>query len=1071
MANFTNTGPGGFEIDGQQLLFDLGMPEPASANSPYGTREKGIDVSEGFVDSNGKPKDLTVVVRTKLGQYLSDLTKGNAGQSANRYPIGRQTTATSITDTHGLPALQSPAKDLVNNDSAFAPDQLTLSSLSDAFAAITTHVKKGKAARPAVDGNDLLPGLPGNSTLTAQPNTLAGAAASGAVPIAGHSDTTRFVKPYQDTVMTRNRFTSAASSAAFLAGDVGSPGSSFNPSLTNQGVLGSYDKNAPTIDMGRLAAVGPLLTMRAGIEQGSNSPGANPNGGALQAGALLPGLGQLGVQRIDQNLLLAKDILDHLTTDELDSSNVISPGSLSWGALNNTDDPFSGVDALGMLALSTALVAGVEVVIDALGILLGIITPSLKKPAKDAQGRYSLGEYYPGTKQANKSSAPGIGGALSALTSLNFGALLGLQPTNFPFNQALTTGLNAFFQVQGGGGIGLNQLVGAVTSSTDSPGFNVVVCRAIVRSSVTIIETLKKIGGNPMNVINSVLSLIDTIRSSKLISACNVFAMLGDAQLSIPASYVDGDATGGQKLSALDNLNNELSNAVQKSRLQGTLKLAWASNRAPANILLPSAILAADAELKNMGQFDPTAGLQQDSLSKLQSTVTLSTAGGRIDTDAAREFEATLDAEYMPFYFHDVRTNEMVAFHAFLAALSDDYAAAYEKTEGFGRVEAVKIYKGTERRINMAFYVAATSVNDFDEMWVKINKLVTMVYPQFTKGMQLQDASGKYTFTQPFSQLMGASPMIRIRLGNLLHSNYSRFGLARLFGMGNPEMMIDGKTFPDGDAFDQSIIDNLATATQNALRSPNGETYYVAPGSYSLFTQASIGPSLPSPPIPGLGSTSGPQGAPTFSPQVSSIPNLFVVKAVSTPASSLEISPAPQNMLVCEVQINDDPQWKATFKNAIPAIENVFDNDDLPLNKVVGMKYLIPVNALTPTNDTKQALLQKTFTSNGGSDFATAMQAFLNPDGPSGNAIAKSFKESGGKGLAGFIETMNFDWFDKVTWETDINRQAPKICKVTIGFSPIHDITPGLDHMGFNRAPIYPVGLFAPRNDAPPGGV
>jgi hypothetical protein len=31
-------------------------------------------------------------------------------------------------------------------------------------------------------------------------------------------------------------------------------------------------------------------------------------------------------------------------------------------------------------------------------------------------------------------------------------------------------------------------------------------------------------------------------------------------------------------------------------------------------------------------------------------------------------------------------------------------------------------------------------------------------------------------------------------------------------------------------------------------------------------------------------------------------------------------------------------------------------------------------------------------------------------------------------------------------------------CKVTFGFDPIHDISPGLDASGFNRAPIYNVG-------------
>ena len=83
----------------------------------------------------------------------------------------------------------------------------------------------------------------------------------------------------------------------------------------------------------------------------------------------------------------------------------------------------------------------------------------------------------------------------------------------------------------------------------------------------------------------------------------------------------------------------------------------------------------------------------------------------------------------------------------------------------------------------------------------------------------------------------------------------------------------------------------------------------------------------------------------------------------------------------------------------------------------------------------------------------------------SGNVIAKSFRSSGGKGLAGFIESMSFDWYDRVTWTTDegAGRKAPKMCKVTISFSPIHDITPGLDHEGFNRAPIYPVGPMSPQ--------
>ena len=36
--------------------------------------------------------------------------------------------------------------------------------------------------------------------------------------------------------------------------------------------------------------------------------------------------------------------------------------------------------------------------------------------------------------------------------------------------------------------------------------------------------------------------------------------------------------------------------------------------------------------------------------------------------------------------------------------------------------------------------------------------------------------------------------------------------------------------------------------------------------------------------------------------------------------------------------------------------------------------------------------------------------------------------------------------------------RAPRSCKIQMSFDPIHDIAPGLDSDGFNRAPIYPVG-------------
>lgn len=79
---------------------------------------------------------------------------------------------------------------------------------------------------------------------------------------------------------------------------------------------------------------------------------------------------------------------------------------------------------------------------------------------------------------------------------------------------------------------------------------------------------------------------------------------------------------------------------------------------------------------------------------------------------------------------------------------------------------------------------------------------------------------------------------------------------------------------------------------------------------------------------------------------------------------------------------------------------------------------------------------------------------------PNKNSIVRSFRSAGGMGLAGFIESMNFEWLDNQNILWDIDKGAPMLCKVTLQFSPIHDISPGLDSQGYNRAPVYPVGHF-----------
>src|SRR6516164_2891059 len=87
-----DTGDNGFPIDGQKQTFDLGVPDTSAQTNGqpgYGTYKPGVDVSKGFLNDDGTPKDLSKPTKTTLAQYLSKVTQAKEGSSkvTNRYPV------------------------------------------------------------------------------------------------------------------------------------------------------------------------------------------------------------------------------------------------------------------------------------------------------------------------------------------------------------------------------------------------------------------------------------------------------------------------------------------------------------------------------------------------------------------------------------------------------------------------------------------------------------------------------------------------------------------------------------------------------------------------------------------------------------------------------------------------------------------------------------------------------------------------------------------------------------------------------------------------------------------------
>lgn len=897
------------------------------------------------------------------------------------------------------------------------------------------NFSKGKESANLINGNELLKDVPGGIPGINESNPL-------------HN----YVGGRGAAVLSvgNNRFTNSSA-----------VGKGFNPTLKlADGTVVSHLK---------LAQVGTGLLQRAAAEIPAwiANPDSkfNPTSDIAELGALVPSVAQLGILKVNNALLEAKDVLNSLsgvsTTGEIsgeeealveDSLTSIAPfDGQSWGTFTTPSELYDDPSSIGLAITMILLVI-------AISLLFGLFefannTQTVKSNSK---GQLTLGKF--------KYVSSDDGGFAS--TIFNLENTMGIRPTNNTFATCLGVGAKAFFigasnahlsdgQVAAAAlGIGLDGIIG----EGSAVGANLTVARTIIRSGLVLAQAYDRIAKaaaqNTGAALKAGAGLSKILRSSKLVAAINVFAQLGDTLLDrqladivgpdgtrMPGGGIDLQNPAGfhstvrkNRLSYFDLVLDPIKEEV-KNVLIYNKEIAWASKRAPSIYLIPSSVagLQKYSNLTVAGSplkaFSGALSLSQPS--KEDKSATTKTYNNVIDRripNALREkLEEVLDAEYVPFYFHDIRTNEIISFHAFLTSLSDDYSASYDSIEGFGRVEPVKIYKGTQRKIGISFTIAATSEDDFQHMWFKINKLVTLAYPQYTAGRTLVGTD--YQFKAPFSQMIGASPLIRLRLGDLLRSNYSRFGLSRLFGAVDGDMKI-----PVPGSTEKIEINSKTLASEENLNSKKRN---------DVLSQFNY--------LKPFGSQDE-DGKNTAQ---------FEKKKVK-----LKYAPDPYAPGMNGKQFTKDQVVEATIagreKSGFYLVDIKYktvskpDNPAAPPSTDEVKSIIMPKQHLILTDEAINELVGET--GDDTTDALKAHDALVEFMSPGTNVIVRSFESAGGKGLAGVIESMNFDWYNQATWEILPGYTAPKMCKVSLSFSPIHDITPGIDHLGYNRAPVYPVG-------------
>lgn len=471
--------------------------------------------------------------------------------------------------------------------------------------------------------------------------------------------------------------------------------------------------------------------------------------------------------------------------------------------------------------------------------------------------------------------------------------------------------------------------------------------------------------------------------------------------------------------------------------------LTWGAGTTPSMYLLPDTIRTA----ANSAGGIAGAG-ELNSLSELGLSTETS---GRIKKEEVDILEKRLNASYMPFYLHDLRTNEIISFHAFIESMQDSFSANYDTQTAIGRVEPIYIYKNSSRDMSLSFRVVSTNEQDHAEMWWKINKLLTLVYPQFTEGRALGGTSEvPDKFVQPYSQLVGASPMVRIRVGDVWKSNFSKFNVMRLFGLGGENFELDEQSATTSEdsrklrEYNEKVVD-YSSAINGRIQKciiadetfTNGDKILVAfpdgPPSQSVL---SAGDNL-------------------FSANSKAeLRGVYICNINSAIGTSHKYSVSLAS--VSEIGARGNGDYVINFDNS--SLDALYNRAGNSMQVAPSIEY-INSQATLQAGDPPVSLTQTLNTQQ------TIAKFFKGGAETDANPIMQAFESTSGQGIAGFIASIGIDWNDS-RWSTEWNSEtdssrAPQMCKIDIKFLPIHDITPGMASNGFMTAPVYPVGKYA----------
>jgi len=94
-------------------------------------------------------------------------------------------------------------------------------------------------------------------------------------------------------------------------------------------------------------------------------------------------------------------------------------------------------------------------------------------------------------------------------------------------------------------------------------------------------------------------------------------------------------------------------------------------------------------------------------------------------------------SDFIKFKFKDIVNNKYIIFRAILSGISDAITPEWSGTQYIGRPDKVYVYKGAERKVSFNFEIFPKTKQEFPILMEKLNYLIGLCYPTFTKGNRM----------------------------------------------------------------------------------------------------------------------------------------------------------------------------------------------------------------------------------------------------------------------------------------------------------------------------------------------